>query len=128
MKEKQLSRYLFWAFALAWALQAAAIGFAWNGQTLGFQLILGLSMYAPFAAVLLASIPLSGMGWRPRLHGKVRWYLAAWFGLRCWRSWARRCIFWSSPRTGFKRRRRSRPQLGEAGAGAAGGPGMTQKT
>ena len=28
MKGKQLSRYLFWAFALAWALQALAVHFA----------------------------------------------------------------------------------------------------
>ncbi len=30
MKDKQLSGYLLWAFLLAWMLQAAAIGFAWN--------------------------------------------------------------------------------------------------
>ena len=79
MKNKQLSTYLLWAFLLAWALQAAAIGFAWNGQTHYFQLVMLASMYAPFAAVLLAKAP-RDMGWRLKLRGKGKWVLAAWFG------------------------------------------------
>ena len=79
MKEKQVPRYLFWAFVLAWALQAVAIVAAHRGQAQGFQLILAVSMYAPFAAVLLARIPLRGMGWKPALRGKLRYLLAAWF-------------------------------------------------
>ena len=80
MKRDSLRSYLLWAFLLAWMLQAAAIGFAWNGQTQVFRLILAVSMYAPFAAVLLAKIPLRGMGWHLRLKGKARLFLAAWFG------------------------------------------------
>lgn len=80
MKEKQLSRYLFWAFALAWALQAVAIVFARRGEVQGFRLVLALSMYAPFAAVLFSGIGLYGMGWKPALRGKVKYLLAAWFG------------------------------------------------
>ena len=79
MKGKQLPRYLFWAFALAWALQAIAIVFARKGQVQYFQLVLAVSMYAPFAAVLLAGIPLRGMGWKPHLKGKLGSLLAAWF-------------------------------------------------
>lgn len=79
MKEKQLPRYLFWAFALAWAPQAVAIVFARKGQVQYFQLVLAVSMYAPFAAVLLAGIPLRGMGWKPHLKGKLGSLLAAWF-------------------------------------------------
>ena len=79
-KDKQLSSYLLWAFLLAWMLQAAAIGFAWNGQTQLFTLALMLTMYAPFAAVLLAKGPLKDMGWHLRLRGKGKWILAAWFG------------------------------------------------
>ncbi len=77
--DKQLSSYLLWAFLLAWMLQAAAIGFAWNGQTQYFQLVLLVSMYAPFAAVLLAKGP-RDMGWGLKLRGKGKWILAAWFG------------------------------------------------
>ena len=80
MKDKQLSSYLLWAFLLAWMLQAAAIGFAWNGQTQLFTLALMLTMYAPFAAVLLAKGLLKDMGWHLRLRGKGKWILAAWFG------------------------------------------------
>lgn len=80
MKAKPLRTYLIWAFALAWALQAAAIAFAWRGDAQAFRLILGVSMYAPFAAVLLARIPLRGMGWKPVLRGKTKHFFAAWFG------------------------------------------------
>lgn len=80
MKDKQLSSYLLWAFLLAWMLQAAAIGLAWNGQAQLFTLVLAVSMYAPFVAVLLAKAPLKDMGWHLRLRKKGRWILAAWFG------------------------------------------------
>lgn len=80
MKDKQLSAYLLWAFLLAWMLQAVAIGLAWNGQSQLFTLVLAVSMYAPFAAVLLAKAPLKGMGWHLRLRKKGKWILAAWFG------------------------------------------------
>ena len=80
MKEKQLSRYLFWAFALAWALQALAVHFALDGQLPLFRAVLAVSMYTPFAAVLLARYPLGGMGWKPVLRGKTKYFFAAWFG------------------------------------------------
>lgn len=78
--EKTLRAYLIGAFALAWALQAAAIWFARQGRAQEFRLILAVSMFAPLAAVLLARIPLRGMGWKPALRGKVKYLLAAWFG------------------------------------------------
>ncbi|MBR4549255.1 MAG: CPBP family intramembrane metalloprotease [Oscillospiraceae bacterium] len=78
--EKTLRSYLIWAFALAWALQALAVHFALDGQPQLFRAALALSMYAPFAAVLLARIPLRGMGWKPALRGKTRYFFAAWLG------------------------------------------------
>lgn len=80
MKNKQTTNYLFFAFLLAWILQAAAIGFAWNGQILTFRRIVAVSMFAPFAAALLAKISLAGMGWHLRLSGKWKWFFVAWFG------------------------------------------------
>lgn len=77
---KTLRAYLIWAFVLAWALQAAAIWFARQGRLQEFRLILAVSMFAPLTAVLLARIPLRGMGWKPALRGKVKYLLAAWFG------------------------------------------------
>ena len=78
MDNKALKQYLFWAFAIAWALQAAAIHFARTGQMAPFRLVMAVSMFAPFAAVLLARIPLRDMGWSPALRGKLRFFFAAW--------------------------------------------------
>ena len=79
MKDKTLPRYLIGAFAIAWPIQIAASLLALRGQLQAYGLLLALSMFAPFAAVLLARIPLQGMGWKPQLKGKIRWLLAAWF-------------------------------------------------
>lgn len=81
---KKLRNYLLWAFGLAWPLQGVA---AWlvRNETLspalrqsGFTGALAVSMFAPLAALLLARVPLSSLGWKPNLKGNVRWYLAAW--------------------------------------------------
>ncbi len=80
MKDRQIRTYLLWAFAIAWAIQGLAVWFARQGQAAAFQLALMVTMYAPFAAVLLARIPLRGMGWTPKLRGKWRWFFAAWLG------------------------------------------------
>lgn len=78
MKDKTTRTYLLWTFGLAWLLQIAASRFALQGQARVFQLLMIVSMYAPFTAVLLAKIPLRGMGWKPQLKGKLRWFFAAW--------------------------------------------------
>lgn len=84
MPDKSLRKYLIWAFALAWPLQGLASWIARNEaiapmtRQLGFTVVLAVSMFAPLAAVLLAKIPLRSIGWKPKLRGHVRWYLAAW--------------------------------------------------
>lgn len=78
MKDKSLSKYLFWAFALAWALQIPASLLALRGNALAFQGLTALTMFAPFAALLLARVPLGSLGWRLNLRGNVLRYLAAW--------------------------------------------------
>ena len=80
MKEKQLRVYLIWAFAIAWLVQGVAAWLFWQGQVAAYQLPLMVSMFAPFVAVLLAGIPLRGMGWKPQLRGRWKWLFAAWFG------------------------------------------------
>ena len=80
MNNKALPKYLLWAFALAWALQALAIHFAFEGQAQLFRWVLGVSMFAPFAAVLIARYPLRDMGWKPALRGKMKYFFAAWLG------------------------------------------------
>ena len=80
MKGKKLIKYLVWAFALAWPVQALASWFGLRGNTLAFQLILMLCMLTPTAATLLAGISLKGMGWKPVFRGNWKWFFAAWLG------------------------------------------------
>lgn len=78
MKDKTLFKYLLWAFGLGWAVQIPAAILALRGNTLIFQGLTMLSMFAPLVATVLADVPLRSLGWRPRLRGNVRWYLAGW--------------------------------------------------
>ena len=89
-EKKKTILYLIWAFAIAWILQVIA-GAAANvttdatgmTSTLGnliFTAALTVSMYAPFAAVLLSKYPLKGMGWVPKFKGNIGWMILAWIG------------------------------------------------
>jgi len=91
MKEKKkVIIYLIWAFVIAWVLQVIA-GVVVNvtadttgmTSTLGnmiFTVVLAVSMFAPFAAVLLAAYSLKGMGWIPKFKGNIGWMVLAWLG------------------------------------------------
>ena len=89
-EKKKTIIYLIWAFAIAWALQVIAgvtVNVTANStgltSTLGnliFTGVLAVSMYAPFAAVLLAKYPLKGMGWIPKFKGNIGWMVLAWLG------------------------------------------------
>lgn len=86
MKDKPIVSYLLWAFGLGWALQVLASWLALNEalapemRQLGFTLALSLAMFAPLAAALLSGTPLRSLGWKPKLRGNWRGYLAAWLG------------------------------------------------
>lgn len=75
---KQFVKYIIWSFSIAWVLQVVASVMSWKGNVLAFQLILAVSMYAPFVGTLLAGIPLRGMGWKPKFKGNVKTILLAW--------------------------------------------------
>lgn len=77
---KRFTKYFIWTFALAWVMQVVASVFSWKGNTIVFQLVLAVSMYAPFVGTLLAGIPLRGMGWIPRFRGNILAIFAAWIG------------------------------------------------
>lgn len=79
MKDTSIRTYLLWAFGLAWPLQGLASWLALRGSSTGFTLVLAVSMFAPLAAALLAKAPFRSFGWKPRLRGRLRWVLAAWF-------------------------------------------------
>ena len=128
MERKPLRSYLIWAFALAWALQGAAIVFARGGQAHAFQLVLLVSMYAPFAAALLAKIPLRDMGWSLRLRGKWRWVLAAWLGFAVTAVLGAALYYLLFPAALDLSGEMLRTQLGEAGLRQLEAQGMSLQT
>ena len=77
--KKGTIKYLVWTFLIAWIMQAAVALLYRNGQSIIGRLVMGALMFAPLLGVLLAGQRLSGMGWKPRLKGKLKLLLAAWF-------------------------------------------------
>lgn len=73
ISKKQFIIYLIVAFGLAWILQIVASIFANKGNEIVFRGILAGCMYMPFLGVLVARIPLKGMGWVPHLKGRIRY-------------------------------------------------------
>lgn len=72
--------YILVVFGFGWLMQAAGmmLGGLW------FTVCLSVCMFAPLLGVLISHGSLktarTGIGWKAPLRGKVRWYLAAWFG------------------------------------------------
>ena len=82
--KKKLGMFLVLAFGIDWALwlaTAAAAGPISEGAAV-WNVVAPVSMFGPLVAAL-AVRPIGGddidRGWRPRLRGNVRSYLAAWF-------------------------------------------------
>lgn len=79
MSRKQFTIYMTVAFGLAWVLEIVGSVFANNGNRMAFTLLLTVTMYMPFMGVLMARMPLRGMGWVPQLKGKIRYiFFALW--------------------------------------------------
>ncbi|MCM1155975.1 MAG: CPBP family intramembrane metalloprotease [Roseburia sp.] len=77
--KKQFTIYMISAFAIAWILQIIAGIFARQGNLMVLRIVLVVTMFVPAAATLIAGIPLKGMGWRPKLKGKIRYiFVALW--------------------------------------------------
>lgn len=75
---KQLSKYLGWAFGIAWLLQiAAGLSFR-KGYGAAYSAFLTLSMFAPLLAAAIAGKNLLKLGWKPQLRKNCGWLLAAW--------------------------------------------------
>lgn len=77
--KKQFTIFIIGAFVVGWVLQAIGSILALQGNMVGFTALLSMAMYAPFLATLIARIPLKGMGWKPQIKGKMRFWLAVWF-------------------------------------------------
>lgn len=77
--KKQFVIYMIVSFGLAWILQVIASIFGNKGNQLVFTIALTLTMFVPFLSVLAAGISLKGMGWVPRLKGRIRYvFFALW--------------------------------------------------
>lgn len=79
LSKKQFVIYMAVAFGLAWILEMIASVFSNNGNQIVFTVIVMITMFMPFLGVLVARIPLKGMGWVPHLKGKLRYvFFAPW--------------------------------------------------
>ena len=67
MSKRQFVIYMTVAFGLAWILHMIASICSNNGNQMIFASILMIAMFMPFLGVLIARIPLKGMGWLPHL-------------------------------------------------------------
>ncbi len=78
--KKGTIKYLAWTFLIAWVMQAVVAVLYRNGVAIiVWQLLIMIMMFVPLLGVLLSGQPLSGMGWKPCLKGKIKSLLAAWF-------------------------------------------------
>ena len=75
----KLKKYLLWSFVIAWILQITASILCMKGQMGLYQIVLSVSMFAPFLATILSDKEWNQIGFRPRLKGNVGWLLYAWF-------------------------------------------------
>lgn len=75
---KKLSKYLLWAFGVAWVLQIIAGILYRKGNSMGYSILLAVSMFAPLLAAVMSGTERS-IGWKPHIKGNIRWILFAWF-------------------------------------------------
>ena len=82
MKEymKKLTKYLFWAFGIAWILQIIAGVLFQKGNSIAYSMLLALSMFAPLIATVIMKSGVRKLGWKPYIKKNIRWILVAWFG------------------------------------------------
>lgn len=79
ISKKQFMIYMAATFILAYLIQIIASNFASSGNRMAFQMNMAGCMFMPFVGVLVARIPLKGMGWVPHLKGKVKYlFFALW--------------------------------------------------
>lgn len=79
ISRKQFTIYMIATFGLAWILEIIASAYSNKGNQLVFSVILMIAMFMPFLGVLIARIPLKGMGWVPHLKGRIKYvFFALW--------------------------------------------------
>ena len=76
---KKLSKYLLWAFGVAWVFQIIAGILYRKGNSMSYSVLLAVSMFAPLLAAVLSGTEIRSIGWKPHIKGNLRWILVAWF-------------------------------------------------
>ena len=76
---KKLSKYLLWAFGVAWVFQIIAGILYRKGNSMSYSVLLAVSMFAPLFAAVLSGTEIRSIGWKPHIKGNIRWILVAWF-------------------------------------------------
>ncbi|MDO5021650.1 MAG: CPBP family intramembrane metalloprotease [Lachnospiraceae bacterium] len=76
---KKLSKYLLWAFGVAWVFQIIAGILYRKGNSMSYSVLLAVSMFAPLLAAVLSGAEIRSIGWKPHIKGNIRWILVAWF-------------------------------------------------
>ena len=76
---KKLSKYLLWAFGVAWVFQIIAGILYRKGNSMSYSVLLAVSMFAPLFAAVLSGAEIRSIGWKPHIKGNIRWILVAWF-------------------------------------------------
>ena len=76
---KKLSKYLLWAFGVAWVFQIIAGILYRKGNSMSYSVLLSVSMFAPLFAAVLSGAEIRSIGWKPHIKGNIRWILVAWF-------------------------------------------------
>lgn len=77
--KKKFKKYILISFIAAWIIQIAASILALRGNQMAFTYLMALCMLMPLIAVLLSGCPLKGMGWKPKLKGKMKYLFISWF-------------------------------------------------
>lgn len=78
MERTAVKKYLFWTFLLAWILQiVASVVVGKNGAY--FSVLLSITMFIPLLGTWIAKKNLKGIGWKPIIKKRKRYYIAAWF-------------------------------------------------
>lgn len=70
---RKLSKYLIWAFGIAWILHiAAGLSFR-RGYSIMYSAFLSLSMFAPLLAAAISRPGLRQLGWKPYIKRNFGW-------------------------------------------------------
>ena len=73
--KKKFKIYIVFTFLIGWAVQLVASMFALRGNTVMFQSLLSIVMFAPLVAAFIAKAGVKNIGWKPQIKKNFKLYL-----------------------------------------------------